>query len=334
MKKTLLLVLLLIICLGFLFLYNGNKKSTIDTSDRDFTVENVDDIAKILIVPRNLPPTTLTKNNNGKWIYNDSIVVRDDAIRNLTDVFQYLRIKFIPTSAAIKNIKEEMAEIGIKVNLYNASNKLMKSYYIGGSPPDERGTYLMMDGAEQPYTMEMPHMEGSVRGRFLLRPMEWKDRTLIKENFDDIVQVSIEYPKDQKQSFVLSREGDGFSVSPMDNQVVGAKKKANYGNARAFIESFELVPGEYVENDNIHRDSISALIPFSKISYTLKSGVTKKISMHPVMERLPEDTKVNKLASINVIMRFFANTSWNDFILVQQRQLKNTHVGYSYFIEK
>ncbi|MCB9291126.1 MAG: hypothetical protein H6560_27725 [Lewinellaceae bacterium] len=46
---------------------------------------------------------------------------------------------------------ESLATEGMKVELYDKDGGLLKAYYVGGSTSDERGTYMIMEGAEQPY---------------------------------------------------------------------------------------------------------------------------------------------------------------------------------------
>lgn len=331
MKKTLILIIVLLLLGVFLWVYSGQSNSTIDTTDREFKVENVDDIHKILIVPRNLPPTTLTK-KNGTWYFRDSLMVQANVMKNLMDVFENIHLKFIPTSAAVVNIKREMMQIGIKVNLYDRSDGLMKSFYIGGSPPDERGTHMMMDGAQQPYTMHMPHMEGSVRGRFLVKPNEWQDRTLFKENPSEVTHISVEYPKDMKHSFQLKKENGEFSLSTLSNSPVQRTEQPDKDRLRAYIEGFDEIISEYIENDHPKRDSLTAQIPFSIISYSTATKENNTMTLFPVTHNLADDANTTELKSSDLVERYFVECSWGPFMLVQQRQLKRLLRGYEYFI--
>lgn len=330
MKKTIILLALLI-GLGALayFFTRDDQSSSFDLSDREFAVENIDDVYKVLIVPRNMPPTTLVKESN-QWYINDKYLVQRSAMNNLLEVVGSLTMKFIPERAALKNIKREMSQIGIKVNVYGKNNNLLKSYYIGGGTHDERGTYVMMEGATQPYVTHLRTMEGSVRGRFLLSETAWRDRTVFKNDTDKIVSVKVEYPKDQSQSFSLKRNGDGYTVEQV-NSTFKTQKKADSSKSRAYIEGLDILVAENIESNNPKRDSIQKLLPFSIVSFTLDSGETKSMRLIPLLSEDESEQIGKALASSARITRYFADCSWGEFMLVQQRLVKKLLVGYSHF---
>ena len=61
---------------------------------------------------------------------------------------------------------KSLASEGIKVELYDRKGEKIKAYYVGGATPDERGTYMIMENAEEPYVAHIPSWEGNLRFRF------------------------------------------------------------------------------------------------------------------------------------------------------------------------
>lgn len=330
MKKTILLILLLILLGGLAYWMTMQKNTKYDISDRQFAVENIDDVYKVLIVPRNIAPTTLQRKGNS-WYINDGYQVRRNAINNLLEVIGTLEMKYIPEKAALKNIKSEMSQIGIKVNAYDKNNKLLKSYYIGGGTADERGTYVMMEGADQPYVTHLRTMEGSVRGRFLLSVDNWRDRTVFRNVTDDIASVKVEYPKDMAHSFSLSRDGEGFQVTKVGS-TVSTSSAGDFAKCRAFIEGFDVLAAENMETNNPKRDSITSLVPFSIISYTLQDGDTRTMKLFPLLSEEESEELGKTLKSSEKIARYFVDCSWGEFVLVQHRLIRKLLRGYGYFV--
>jgi len=143
--------------------------------------------------------------NDDSWTLQRGHVARENAMSNLLEVIQHLQLKYIPERAAVKNINAEMNQIGVSVLVYDQNDVKLQHYIIGGSIPDERGTYMKLYGNDQPYVVHLPTLEGSVRGRFLMRYDEWRDRTIFDIEPRDIHSVSVSYPRQQTESFQLSR---------------------------------------------------------------------------------------------------------------------------------
>ena len=73
---------------------------------------------------------------------NDTYRANENAIKGVLNFFEKNRIKFIPSKAATDNIINEIALIGLKVEVFDKENNLLKSFFIGGNTPNERGTYF------------------------------------------------------------------------------------------------------------------------------------------------------------------------------------------------
>ena len=95
-----------------------------------------------------------------------------------------------------------LATEGIKVEIYDRQDELIKTYYVGGAPPDERGTYMMLEGFEQPYVAHIPGWDGNLRFRYNLVGDEWRSRILFPGELEEIESVSIAYPRQRSKSSV------------------------------------------------------------------------------------------------------------------------------------
>ncbi len=335
MKK--LIILLIVMCvLGFLAFNlvskdkDGND-SGMDTSDRDFAVENVEDIHKIFIATRNNEPITLTKEGNG-WMVNGEFKAGDNQMNNLLAALQRVKIDHIPHPNAVKNVIRDIGMVGIKVELYDRDDNNMKTYYVGNSTGDLMGTYYLMEDASQPYAVKMPGFVGSMRGRFVLTAKDFRTMVFLDEEADDIQSVSIDYPKRQKESFKLYRsDDDEFVVDPYYPLSKRIKKPLSAPRVRAYLESFTNISSEYIDNNNDGRDTINQKLPFAILSIKTTDGEEKTMKIYPLNDLIDGNTDIRDVENLKKVHRVFAECSWGDFLLIQMRNLKKLLRPYAYF---
>jgi len=316
--KQILLLIAIIIGLISVFLLTRNSSDSID-NPYSFNVPNIGELSKIEILAGKYEDMTFTKEND-VWTLQRGHLARENAMDNLLEVIQHLEIKYIPERAALKNINAEMKEIGVEVLVYDRSGKKRQHYIIGGSIADERGTYLKLKEHDQPYVVHLPTLEGSVRGRFLMRYDEWRDRSIFKIDSEKIASVKVNYPRQQTESFELTENG----VRNIAGQEVNPTAKIDQ-----YVHSFDHVIAEAYENHNSNQDSIRAMLAFCEISVRLKGGSERSIKLYPI-ENYIEESLVT-LENTPRINRYFVDTNSGDFMLVQQRIIGKLLRGYSYF---
>jgi len=338
MKRLLILLLLLVIACSLYFFLDGgdDKKMTALKSERNFSLDNLGQLQKIIITERNKKPVILVKSNDDTWQLNNKYLARENAVDNLLEVIKQVQIKYIPEKAAINNILEEMRTIGVQVDLYAKDDKLLKSYQVGGATQDERGTYMIMNNdnatTPQPFVMQIPSIEGSVRGRFILSEKDWRDRAIINGDTDDLSFIHVEYPSLPNESFRIKVDNDEFNLLSENGDKLPSYNK---NKVKGYVQGFDKIYAEYIDNQNPLRDSISNLVPFSKISFATSETDTKTIKLFPLSDLLYErgDTfSINQLQQVGG--RYFVDCSWGDFMLVQHRLIGKLLRGKSFFESK
>lgn len=316
-------LIVIILVLAGLFFITGDRTDKEESSFQQFYVEDMSAIHKIQIKSDRVEQMVFEKKGS-QWFLQRGHLARENAMENLLEVIENLQIKYIPQKAANKNIASDMASLGIDVKIFDKNGKIIKDYVIGSSTADERGTYMKLKGAKQAYVMHLPSLEGSVRGRFLMRYDEWRDRTVFDIDKNDISTVSVQYPRQENESFTLN----GKAVTSMSNKRNSIRPLAKIDH---YLHSFSSIKAEAYENVNSNQDSIRQLLPFCVITVDLYSGSQEKIKLYPI-ENYIEESLVT-LENTPRINRYFVDTSKGDFMLVQQRIIGKLLRGYSYFAE-
>lgn len=337
MNRTNLLLLLFVllgIIVGYLVFSRMPEENNLSSlvADRQFAPEDIDEVHKIFLADRAGNQTTLSR-QNGYWLYNDKYKARPNAIENLLDAVKRIQVKYKPPVAAVENMIKDLSAQGIKVELYDKNDKVLKIYYIGGGTADERGTHAIMEGAEEPYVTHIPGWEGNLRFRYNLKGDDWRDKTLMSFQPEEIASLSVEYPKQRNKSFRFFNENGQYSVIPFYEVSPVINRPLSKGKTEAYLTTYESIVAEAFENSNPIRDSILALVPFSVIRVKDQSGLETELKLFPLIPRgvnIDPKTGIQQNAQIE---RFFVHYNGQDFMLAQNRILNKVLWGYDYFFE-
>lgn len=337
MTRTLILFLLVLILGGGTYWFLSNKedeKTTLAGWDRDFAVENVDDIYKIFLADRFNERVTLER-KSGHWIYNENYKANPNVVENLLDAIRRVEMKYKPPKNAVKPMIESLATEGIKVEIYDKKGELIKAYYVGGATADERGTYMIRDGAEEPYVVHIPSWEGNIRFRYNIRGANWMDKTVIQEDIEDIQSVSMEYPKQRNRSFRLERDGSDYKVEPFHETTQRINRPLKKGSVEQYLINFEKpMIAEGFEHKNPKRDSVVQTVPFSILTLMRKDSSEMILRFFPIPIKGELDPKSNTYINSGSIDRFYAEvTTDNSFYLVQNRIFQKVFWAYEFFYE-
>lgn len=335
MKRSTLILLVLFFILGgatlwYLFKESSGGASTLG-ADRAFAVADTTAIHKIFLADREGERVTLER-KDGYWLYNGKWKARPTAVRNLLDAVSRVQMLYVPPRAMVDNMVRVLATRGIKVELYGRNGDILKTYYVGGATPDERGTFMMLEGAEQPYVVGIPEWEGNVFFRYNLKGEDWRDRAVFSEDPNRITSVTVEYPKQRNKSFRLEKVDNSFRIEPLFPTTAVIDKPYRKGSAETFLVAFEQLGAEAFENKNSRRDSIRQLIPFSIITVRNDAGEEKWVRLHPILPPgAALDIKTGLPTRGGTIERYFADCSSGDFMLVQDRVFRRILWAYEFF---
>lgn len=293
---------------------DGNSsQGTRMVDDRQFKVENVDQVGKIFLADRRGNTTTLERAADGGWMLNGTHKAYDNAMKNLLDAISRIDMQFIPANKAVPGIIKNLASEGIHVELFDRGGDKIKGYYIGGSTNDERGTFAIMEDAEQPYVVHLPSWTGNLRFRYNLIGDEWRSRLLYNTNLSDIQLASVEYPTRRNRSFVLERaEDDNWTVGPF-YETGQAVREVPRGRAERFLVNFE--ESYLVQYANFSLEEKSELIrrlPYAIIRIERKDGSEKTVKVFPRVDKTMEAMDPNTDATVSEVSNRGFNLLFND----------------------
>ncbi len=336
MKKYLIPAIILIVLGigGWYLIKTNNKMSSYDFSYREFAVEDIGSVHKIIVVNKTGEPPFHFERKGAFWVVNEKYKVNQNVMDNMLDAIKSVQIDYVPPNSAREEIMKGFLQHGIKVEIYSKSGKKLKAYYIGSSPTDGRGSYYVMDGYDIPFVMKLPTVEGNIHTRFNYTLEQFRDLTVVDVPATAIRSVEVSYPFNKKFSFKLE-DRVIKTLHPFQKAIQGSPDQAI---TDAYLSGFSQKYAEYIENKNPAKADILAQTPFCEMRITKTDGSTEELSFYYIPD--PNDISYAAPADFTEHFReekaerFFIQTSRGDFYLAQLRLFQDILWKYDAFFKK
>jgi len=283
------LITLLLVILAVILLFN-NRKGTLRSKENDFAVSDTSNITRFFFADKQNRTVKIERMEDGSWRLNDKYEAGMDAVNTMLKTFISIDIKTPLAKAARNNIIRLLSAKSVKVEIYQRvyridlfgrirlfpHEKRTKTYYVGDATQDNMGTYMLMEGSEEPYVLYIPGLRGFVATRYSTREADWRSHSIFNSRLSDIRQISIEYSQTPEHSFSILNNGNrNFVVTslltskPLD--WFDTLKVINYFGSYRKI-NFEVVVSDL---PTVKYDSVTSVTPTFVITLITQSGEKK-----------------------------------------------------------
>jgi hypothetical protein len=300
-------------------------------NDRDFIVPR-EDIHKVFVAHKSLTPYTLDRKGDS-WYYNgDEFKISEFVIPTILSVFDRTQVNHIPPGPAVDNIVHSMRRGGIKVQLFGKNDKLLKTMYVGSDVADGNGTYMLLEGSNQPYAMELKNLTGGFRHRFMITEDRMRSRVIVQQKPENIESVGVRYPSDDSQSWRADRTASGFSLShPSGDKPTITAEAAKID---AYLHTLDRIALEGWDLRNKTQDSIAQIEPFAEITIDVKEGRDQVIKLIPFRDFIDPELHIHEVEASKLVTRYYVVDELGRLGVGQQRVIGKLLVGYDFFAEE
>ena len=328
-KNKIIIILTLVLAVLAVVLVLRNKKTTIVDN---FAVEDISTVTKIFMTDKLNNKVILEKIDDQKWRLNNTYDASRQVMDMLLETISELKVKEPVSKAgrnnvikwlATKNVKVEIYQMVYRINLFDKIKmfkyeKLTKVYYVGGETQDNVGTFMQMEGAEDPAIVYIPGFRGFVSPRFSAYETDWRAHNVFDLKISDIKSVKLEYPIYPDSSFEISREGRYFQMKLLSKNAF--VKDFDEMKVLDYMSSFTNINFEAFRN-NIGQhaiDSLTSKKPLYTLTVTDITGKKRVVTTYP---KVADIVKVDEMNDLQVIMdqdRFYAKVNdGKDFVTIQ-----------------
>lgn len=276
---------LLFIVLAVVAYFTVIKKQLGSYSKKDtaFAVADTTKIGKIVL--SNLRGENIKLEHiNNTWILNDDYEPRPDAVSNLLRTIHQLEVKVPVAKSMHNNVVKSISGKRTKVEVFNTAGEKTKGFYIGEYTEALNGNFMLMEGSEHTFVVNIPGFTGSVSTVFFTDATDWRSEKIFAYQPDDIIQIDINYPGMKDSSFSIIKTADNnYTVASTNTHT----ENANPEIISFYLKQFKRLNAEYYINEPDKKDSLLQTSPACEIMVTDKNKKTTalKIYYRPITYR-------------------------------------------------
>ncbi len=270
------IVLLLLLVL---FFRHFRGSTTLGRWETGFAISNYEEIDRI-IIRDSLAELTLNLEHD-TWVVNSVFEARGKAVDMLLQTFGRLRVSSPVPRSMLGSVTEGLAGDAITVEI--SVGRRSRVYHVWSPGPD-RPTYMIRQGAEEPYVVEVVGFSGHVASLFVTDPWYWRPNVLFGYLPDDIAEVVVYHRDDEGGSFVLRqpRPREYRLYDYTGNVPVGGISDSL---AVRFLANFIYVPYERLARDNELElvDSLTRSGHDHLVRVTCRDGSVSELVMYRII---------------------------------------------------
>ncbi|HRO43250.1 MAG TPA: DUF4340 domain-containing protein [Flavipsychrobacter sp.] len=291
MGKTISYLLLLAILGAGVYYFVFSDRDIFSKSEAAFTVKDTSALGKIFLAKTSGENITLQRTDSG-WIVNGKYKARKGTLDNLLRTLK-LQQPLYPVAENLHNsVIKTLAGSSIKVELYDRDGDKINTFYVGGSAYNFSGTYMLQEGASRPYVVQIPNFHGFLTPNYATDFDDWRDRSVINLQPEEVKSFSIQYISEPLNSFTIDYSSEKPKVNIDPSLTFG--KPLNERRAKVYQKYFTDIYAEGYLNGVPEIDSTIASVPkFCIMEVEAKNGWKQRIEIF----KMPLNKRSKNLAS-------------------------------------
>lgn len=332
-NRVVLLLISLLVAIIIVSLVS-NRYSTLKEKETDFAVRDTAAVTRVFIADKKDNSVLLERTSSG-WQLNNQFVANTKVVDFLLSTMKRLRVKSPVPLSVRNNVISRLASTGIKVEIYQEvykinlfhrykffkHEKLTKVFYVGDATPNNEGTYMLIEDAENPYVVFIPGFRGFLYSRFSPLADDWKSHVVFNTKLADIKSVSLKFYEEPENSFkvdVVDSKGNYELTALQSNKVLESYDTLKLLN---YLTSFRDLRYETRMNNLLTPMKIDSIIhstPIYELMLIDRFGDTTKVPMFK-KQSIPESVAeaYDMLVPIDHDRFYALINNGQDFVLMQ-----------------
>jgi hypothetical protein len=262
MKRSTYIYLALLLLIGSIAvaLMTRNRDSTIPQDMQDFAVEDTAGINKIELSDRNNHKVLLERKNAGEWTVDKQYKAQQSEVSTLLETIREVQVKNPVPMAARDNVIKTLAAEAVKVKIFK-NDEAVKTYYVGGTTPDELGTLMLLENAREPFVTYIPGFDGYLNTRYFTNEQDWRSTEIYHLNPAEITHVEVEYPGNAAASFAIDAANEKYTLV---QKATGTSSQLSEIAAKRYLAGYRGIDFEgFVDMDARQKDSLLSIPPLA-----------------------------------------------------------------------
>jgi hypothetical protein len=336
MGKTFIYVIVLgILAYGVYYFIIRKSEGVYADTEAGFTIKDTANIGRIFISVQGSESILLERSVAG-WKLQKQYIAQKSTIDGFLKMLSKQSALYPVPKSMHNNVISTLAGNGIKVELDDLQGKAIRIFYVGGETADQKGTFMLVDGASRPYVVNLPNYQGTLSAFYTNKVLDWRDRTVFDVKPENIASVSIKYPEHNLNSFTLNVDNGKVNLNAHPDII--KMGPLNLRRSSVYLKFFEKVSCEGYLLHFAGMDSILKTVPkYAEIEVHSNKGQLQHVDVYwmPLNRRSKnanaptEDIPDSKFDAD----RFFAvMNNYKDTVMVQSSVFEKTfRKAYEFF---
>jgi len=246
-NKTTLILIGILLILTLLYFFAPSSKTSLNTSETAFKIKDTASVVNITITQTldSKPIDTLVlSKKSGEWFVNGSYPALQPAINYLLTVLERIQVREPIHQNAQQNARNYLADNNLHIEIQQVieGETETKAYFIGTATPDKQGTIALLQGASNPFIVEIPGQHGQIAPIFSTEPNVWRENVLVNIHPDNIEFVSVQQQKDDS-NFMLQR------LAPNQPLLLQNQSNTDTNKTQHYLKTFTKLYAQAFIND-------------------------------------------------------------------------------------
>ncbi len=344
-NRLALLIAGLLLAVTALLFWSRQSNNTLP-DDADFAVYDTASVTKIFIADMADHEVLLERTGEG-WQLNKTYKAQARKVSELLNTMMKLRVRTPVSKASQDKVITRMAGLAVKVEVYQMlprinlfgkiklfpREKRSLVYYVGDSPKDNLGTFMIKEGAETAYIMQITGFKGFLTTRYSPATDDWRDHTVFNTKLNDIQSVRLEFGQQPEESYAVNRlQKHQYEILRLQDQT----RLPAYDTLRLlnFLTAFSDIRFESLLNNMPEEkiDSITRSPYLHKLTLT-DSKDRKFVVTTFVKKKLSQNVYENEaFAPVDLDRMYALVNDEKDFVLIQYYVFDKVLRPASYFV--
>jgi hypothetical protein len=253
-------VALLAVLLGIYAVYFRNPSESVFGNKEDqFSYTDTASIYSIFLADRKGNKIHLQRAGN-IWTVNEKYQAMAPNVNDILRVIATQKAMYPIPKIKHNDIVKGLAGSGIKVELYNEHGEQLRVFYMGGVADDNQGSYMLLEGAQHVYVVNMLGFNGYLTPYYSTMIEDWRSRIVFDALPHQIKSVIVLDASDSLASFKLEQTKDSFLLKPLAKKFVATTPMIQ-GKAKSYLDFFKFVNCEGYLNGLPKLDSLISSAP-------------------------------------------------------------------------
>lgn len=290
-NRNSLIVLTVLLVIAAVLILN-NRGADFNKKDNQFAISDTSSVTRFFLADKNNNSVKLVRTTGNKWLLNDKFDVNPSMVEIMLSTFCSIDVK-APVAKSTRNtvirllaarsVKTEIYQKVYRINLFGLiklfpHEKHTRTYYVGDVTRDNSGTFMLMEGADDPYVVGIPGFRGFVASRYSALESDWRSHAVFSSRVPDISSLSVVFNETPAKSFKITNiNNEVFKLeSLLDGRIID---KFDTTRVVQFLGKFKILNCESILDDmpKTKFDSINAVLPTYEITLTTKLGKSQKL---------------------------------------------------------